>query len=267
MSKIPKVSVIVPAFNEPENTLEQSLTSIMHQTFHDFECIVVDESTKPESAQACERVCGRDARFRYVHPVQRLGLPGSLNLAISMAHGEFLARFDSDDVCALERLELQVAFLEAHSEIGVVGTWLQIIDRSGNPLSIRRYATNHEAIARNFIYSNALGHPTVMLRKSVLEGNEGPYRADFKYSEDLELWLRLLSGGTRFANIPKCLVFYRQDSTHRSAENWKFNIKARLLHVSHPDRVLKVVVIALLAVWAVLPKWLRKVFYRKAILN
>ena len=57
-------------------------------------------------------ICESDGRFHYVHPTQRLGLSSSLNLAISMARGELLARFDSDDVCAPERLAIQVAFLE-----------------------------------------------------------------------------------------------------------------------------------------------------------
>ena len=88
MYKPPRVSVIVPAFNESVTVLEESLASLMDQTFDDFECIVVDESTHPDLAQACESICARDARFRYVHPSQRLGLPGSLNLGISIARGE-----------------------------------------------------------------------------------------------------------------------------------------------------------------------------------
>lgn len=75
MADTPKVTLLVPAFNEPEDILEQSLSSVMAQTFTDFECIVVDESTRPEAAQACERICARDPRFRYVHPTERLGLP------------------------------------------------------------------------------------------------------------------------------------------------------------------------------------------------
>ena len=267
MTKTPKVSVIVPSFNESVEALEESLSSLMNQTFVDFECIVVDESTQPKLAQACERICSRDARFRYIHPAQRLGLSGSLNLAISIAQGELIARFDSDDLCAPNRLKLQVAFLEANANIGIVGSWMQIIDRSGNPQCIRRYATEHSSIKRHFIYSNSMGHPTVMFRKAQIEGFNGPYREDFKYSEDLELWLRLISRGVHFANIPECLVLYRQDSTHRSVNNWKFNIKARMLHISSPDRILKIATIVLIAIWALLPKSFCGKFYRKTILR
>jgi glycosyltransferase involved in cell wall biosynthesis len=106
----PKVSIIIPVFNEPETTLMQSLMSIVNQTFTDYECIVVDESSRIESSLACKKICEMDARFSYFKPKERLGLSGSLNFALSSAKGELIARFDSDDVCLPNRLELQVAF-------------------------------------------------------------------------------------------------------------------------------------------------------------
>src|SRR5947209_8445890 len=108
----PTVTVVVPSFNEEPHIVRASLESVRAQSFTDFECIVVDESTRPELAAACREICSEDSRFIYVHPTERLGLPKSLNLAISKARGQLIARFDSDDVCMPERLGLQVAFLD-----------------------------------------------------------------------------------------------------------------------------------------------------------
>ncbi len=267
MTKAPKVSVIVPAFNEPVAVIEESLTSLMNQTFGDFECIVVDESTQPELALACKSICARDGRFRYVHPSQRLGLSGSLNLAISMARGELIARFDSDDICVKNRLEMQVFFLRQNPDVNIVGSWMQIIDAFNNPISVRKYDISHQAIERKFIYSNGIGHPTVMFRHEIIRDIKGPYRVDFKFSEDLELWLNLLGKGIKFANIPECLISYRQNTTYRPRSNWKFNIKARLLHLSAPNLLLKTIAIVLLVIWTYLPEPFRKFMYKRVVLN
>jgi glycosyltransferase involved in cell wall biosynthesis len=263
----PRVSVIVPTFNVTEDVLEKSLSSLMVQTFKDFECIVVDESTVPEFAKACQKICDRDARFRYVRPNERLGLAGSLNLAISLAQGALLARFDSDDICIPTRLELQVAYLDKYIDIGVVGSWMQIIDRFDNPVSIRKYEVDPEKIIQKFIYTNSIGHPSVMFRKSLIIGLDGPYRSDFKYSEDLELWLRLIGKGVRFSNIPDCLVLYRQDDTYRASSNWKFNIKARIINISSPNFLFKSMVIVGLFVWMLLPKAAHKIIYKWTVLD
>ena len=86
----PLVTVVVPSFNEDPHIVRASLESIRAQTFADFECIVVDESSRPELAEACRAVCAEDPRFIYVHPTERLGLPKSLNLAISKARGQLI---------------------------------------------------------------------------------------------------------------------------------------------------------------------------------
>lgn len=263
----PRVSVVVPAFNPAEDILALSLRSIATQTWGDWECLVIDESTDAKRARACQDLCAQDPRFRYVRPDQRLGLAGSLNLGISLAKGELIARFDSDDMCMPQRLAEQVAFLDAHPDVGVVGSWMQIMDAQSQVTATRRYATEHGQIVRKFIYTNALAHPTVMLRKALVAGAEGAYRADFRYCEDLELWLRMLGRGVRFANMPEYLVTYRQDSTHRPLDNWKFNVRARWLHLSAPHRLLKLGAIGLLALWAYLPSPMREAFYKRTIFN
>ena len=216
----PTISIVVPCFNEQPEVLERSLNSLKIQTFCDFECIVIDESTFIQSAEACKAICNSDERFRYIRPETRLGLAGSLNLGISAARGRYIARFDSDDICMPHRLEEQVLYLDNNPEIGVLGGHLAIVDENERFTALRHYPLNHKAIERRFHLNNAMAHPTVMMRRSVIEAH-GAYDPKFKFAEDLELWLRLINKDVQFANIDSVLVHYRQQSSNRSASNWR----------------------------------------------
>lgn len=266
MADTQKVTLLVPAFNEPEDILEQSLSSVMAQTFTDFECIVVDESTRPEAAQACERICARDPRFRYVHPTERLGLPGSLNLAISMARSPLLARFDSDDVCLPDRLAVQVAFMDAHPDIGVVGAGLQLIDEAGRPTAERHYPERSEDIARKLQFTTTLAHPTVMYRADVAK-RFGGYDPTFRFAEDLDLWLRWLNRGVKFANVPDVLVKYRQAQTRRHRNHWRFNLRARVRNFGPSHLLRRVAGILCIGTWSILPPSVQESVFRLVLLH
>ncbi len=260
-SSLPRVSVVVPAFNESAEVLAASLGSLRAQTYDDFECLVVDESTRPELAQACRAACELDPRFRYVRPSVRLGLAASLNRGIELACGELIARFDSDDLCMPERLAQQVAYMDAHPEVGVLGGGLEIIAEDGRTLAFRDYPQDHATIEKRFQTTNAIAHPTVMLRKVLIE-RYGGYDADFRYAEDLELWLRLLNCGVRFTNLGNVLVRYRQDSTARSAHNWQFNRRARWRNFSSRYLPRRVVGLLAVSVWSLLPVRLQEQLFK-----
>jgi glycosyltransferase involved in cell wall biosynthesis len=256
MSKDPRISVVVPCFNERRETLEQSLGSVARQTFPNFECLVVDESTDPEAAASCRAICESDSRFQYLRPDGRLGLPGSLNLGISRAKGCYIARFDSDDVCASTRLEEQFAFLEGHPDVGVLGGALRIIDQAGRELATRRYPLEHDAIARGMQITTTVAHPAVMLRKALLD-QHGVYDTAFRYAEDIDLWLRLLNAGVRFANLSSVLISYRTRPGDRPGAHWRYNLKARVRNLGRPYVGRRLFGIAAISAWAVVPSQMR----------
>lgn len=248
----PVVSVVVPAFNESAYVLSQSLGSVASQTFGEFECLVIDESTDPASARACQEICEQDKRFRFVHPEKRIGLGASLNLGITLAKGDLIARFDSDDVCMPDRLERQVAFMAAHPDVAVLGGGLEIISEDGKTLAFRDYPTDHASIERRFQMMTPIAHPTVMMRKHIIE-EFGGYDSNFRFAEDLDLWLRLLNRGVRFANLQEVLVRYRQQNTRRDPKHWRFNLRARTRNFSMRQLPRRVLGIGAMAVWGSLP--------------
>lgn len=258
----PRVSLLVPCFNEDLGILEESLYSLKNQFFKDFECILIDESTVQNVAKACRSFCNDDLRFTYVHPPKRIGLAGSLNLGIEMARGVYIARFDSDDICNPDRLALQVDFLDKNEEIGIVGSAIEIVDAEGRFLMQRDYPLKHVDIEKKFIFSNALAHPAVMFRKSLLTISGDAYDSKFRYAEDLEFWLRLLNHKVKFANLPNPLVKYRQQQTNRSKDNWKYNVKARIKNFSSPYKFLKILAILGILFWMILPAKIQRALFK-----
>ncbi len=262
----PLVTVVVPAFNEAPHIVRASLESLRAQTFANFECIVVDESTRPELAAACRAVCAEDARFIYVHPTERLGLPKSLNLAIGMARGQLIARFDSDDLCMPDRLALQVAYLQMHPKISVVGGALDIISSDGKLLAHRHYPQTSNAIVKGMQLTTTIAHPTVMYRKEVIT-RHGSYKPEFRFSEDLDMWLRWMNAGILFANLPQVLVQYRQDNTSRDQRHWRFNLRARTSNFSGQYSVRRIIGIICIATWVAVPKIVQEQIFKLLILQ
>lgn len=260
-SNPPLVSVVVPSFNESPDIMRASLQSLRDQTFSDFECIVIDESTVPERAAACESFCRQDDRFVYVHPTERLGLARSLNLGLEQARGQLVARFDSDDLCSLDRLALQVAFLRANPQVSVVGGALEIIDEEGRTKAFRSYPLAPADVAKGMHLANAVAHPTVMFRREVARAHGG-YNPQFRFAEDLDLWLRWLNVGVVFANLPQVIVRYRQTNARRETRHYLFYLRARVGNFAGTHLLRRIVGIGCIAVWTVLPNVVQEQVFR-----
>lgn len=257
----PLVSILIPTFNENPDTIALSFQSIRNQTWQDFECLVIDESTDGDKAEAIRRECELDDRFTYIHPESRLGLAGSLNLGLAQARGNLIARCDSDDICLPDRMDAQVSFLENHPEVGIVGGSVEIVDDAGASAGFRHYPCSHKAIYSSMMLTNAMAHPTVMFRKSIAD-SFGTYDPKFRYAEDLELWLRWLNAGVQFRNLQQVLLKYRQQTTTREIENWRYNLRARVRHYSYTHLLARTLGIVGIAIWSRIPPPLQERLFR-----
>src|SRR6185437_15229808 len=106
------------------------------------------------------------------------------------------------------RLHRQIEFLDAHPDIGILGCSRQVIDENGNALHIARAAEGDLAIRWKCLLGNPFAHPTVMLRKSLLDQYQLRYDESFRTAQDYELWTRLLQH-TRGENLAEPLLRYR----------------------------------------------------------
>lgn len=200
----PAVSVLLPVRNG-EPYLTASLQSLLAQTWRDFEVLVLDDGSSDCSVAVAQGF--GDPRIRVVADGRALGLAARLNQGVSLARGEFVARMDADDVCLPTRLEKQLAFLQAHPEVDLVGCRAAVFRSSGEILGLLPFAASHEALCAKPWHTIPLPHPTWMGRAGWFRGH--PYRTpEVVRAEDQELLLRA-STDSRYACLPEVLLGYR----------------------------------------------------------
>jgi len=164
----PLVSAVMPVYNG-ERFVVEAVRSILAQTFGDFECVVVDDGSTDGTAKLLEAEQARDSRLVVHRQPSNLGFRAALNTGCALARGELIARMDADDISEPTRFEQQVAFLRAHPEVGVVGSAMQVIDDHGVRGRVKSYPAGGGLAAWSMLFFNSLGHPSVMMRRALLE--------------------------------------------------------------------------------------------------
>jgi glycosyltransferase involved in cell wall biosynthesis len=205
---MPRISVLTTIYKEPIEWISASASSILHQTYTDFEFIIlVDNPAYHEAIDYLQRLANQDARIRIYVNEENIGLTKSLNRGLRWVDTEYVARLDADDISDLNRLEMQLNFLDAHPEISVCGGFTDFINGEGVKLNkkvMRRPIDSNTLLVRNYIV-----HSTVMFRTSLLKLREPFYNEEYYAAQDLELWTFLFLNDVRFHIIEKPLVAYR----------------------------------------------------------
>jgi len=211
--------------------LRNSIESILNQTFTDFEFIIIDDGSTDGSFEIIKSY--KDPRIVLVRNIENKGLVFSLNSAISIAKGEFIARMDSDDISTKDRFEIQYQFLKENNNFILCSSSYELIPSK----SIIRPGITNDAIRNVLFLSNPICHPSVMLRRKVLIENNLSYNNYFYTAEDLLLWTELTQFG-EFKIFSEVLLKYRihcnQISTIKSElqNRLSFNIMLNYLLVS-----------------------------------
>lgn len=210
---IPRVSVVISVVDPHPAYFPAAVQSILEQSLQDLELIIIEEPSSTRCAPLLAAMGGDgaepgDPRIRHFEHATRTTLVDQRNRGIAHARAELIALLDADDVAEPERLMRQVEFMDAHPDVALVGSHLQLIDEDGNSLGRRRYPTAPEAIRAALEVSNPIAQPSVMYRRSVVQA-AGGYRPSELPATDYELWCRLATGGARFANLDMPLVRYR----------------------------------------------------------
>ncbi|HQV74132.1 MAG: glycosyltransferase family 2 protein [Flavobacteriales bacterium] len=223
-----KVTVLLP-FRNAASTLHAAVTSIAEQTFSEWELLLVDNASTDESATITKNWVEKDDRIRLIEEPS-VGIANALNTGMLRAKGSYIARMDADDISHPERLSKQVAYLDAHPEIGVLGTRTTFKTSVEQSLGMEAFVhwqnaiiSPHEHFVKRFVDA-PIAHPTVLFRRELVD-HFGGYDTG-PLPEDHELWLRWMHHGVRIAKLPDELLTWHDHPQRLSRTHSNYAIDA-----------------------------------------
>lgn len=222
----PKVSVLMSVYNNV-SSVDESIRSIVTQTYRDWEMILVDDASTDGSK---ERLFGwqeQDGRIRVLVNETNAGLAASLNRALEKASGEYVARMDGDDVAMPHRFARQAAFLDENPDCAIVSAGSVLFDEQGE-WGRRNGPPRPER--RDLLWGSPFLHPATMMRRQALL-SAGGYRVskDTLRTEDYDLFMRMYALGFYGCNLKEPLLYYferRRPRRVHLAQRWR-EVKTR----------------------------------------
>lgn len=203
----PVISVLMSVYNA-ERYVAEAIQSILTQTEGRFEFLIVNDGSTDASPSILDRYAKQDSRIRVIHQSNQ-GLIASLNTLLAQARAPLVARMDSDDVSRPERFAVQLAHMQAHPDIAVLGTNTDELDADGAFFPCSDFHPERaEEIRDRLMVASTMCHPSVMMRRDAIRA-VGGYRAAFRHCEDYDLWLRV-SEKYEMQNLPDRLFLYRR---------------------------------------------------------
>ena len=216
--------------NDKSAYLRLSLDSIFAQSFQDFKLLLYIDGPVPEGIWRVIRSY-KDERLEVIDNPVNKGLATALNILLSRCKEySFIARMDADDIALPDRFEKQIAYLEAHPEVDMVGGAINEIDENGNDRGkTTRYPCESDLCRAFFAKRNPVAHPTVMFRRSFFEKAGWEYPTDYVRNEDTRLWHEGYKNGCVIANIPDVVLNFRMtDSMFKQRRNGRNFAKSQL---------------------------------------
>ncbi|WP_052166422.1 glycosyltransferase family 2 protein [Methylobacter tundripaludum] len=198
----PLISVVLPIYNG-EQYLAEAIDSVLSQTFANFELIMIDDGSTDDSQHILREYEKRDPRVRVVVRENR-GLATTLNDAIDIARGTWIARMDQDDIALPYRFERQLEWLE-RTGADISGSWVQRFGSSDK--RVVRLPQTDDAIKMAMLFCSPFAHPAVIMRASLVK--RLGYDKRWEKAEDYDLWERAAEAGWKMANVPEVLLSYR----------------------------------------------------------
>ena len=194
----------MPAYNAAD-TIREAIDSALAQTLPDLEVVVVDDGSTDATAERVEAIS--DPRVRLLRNPKNLGIPTTRQRGADAARGRYLAILDSDDVAHPRRFERQVAYLDAHPDCALLGTWARIVSPDGIFRKLRRKPAGSEALRSRMLFTNLVKDATAMTRTALVQ--EYRFREEYPVCELTELWQRM-AARYAVANLPEVLTTHRE---------------------------------------------------------
>lgn len=220
-----KVSVALTVYNKAP-FLNEVLESIFAQSLGDYEIVAVDDKSTDESLQVLRSI--RDPRLRIIALPENLGHPGATQTAFQQSRGEYIIRCDADDRSRPDRFAKQVAFMDAHPEIGMSGGALQLF---GDSEDVWSSPLDNDACQAQALFRNPVPDCASIIRRSMLLEHDVGFRSAWpRVSAD---WLFMLDVAkvSRFGNIPDIILDYRRGEQNISALGRSMEARRKVIHL------------------------------------
>ena len=228
----PLVSVLMPVYKTAPY-LSEAMDSMLHQTFKDYELIVLDDCSPDNAEEILDAY--DDSRIVRYKGENNVGLSNVLNVGIEMARGKYIARMDSDDISLPNRLQIQVDYLEAHSEIDLVSVGMRLF---GAKESVWIRERNPEKVKIEALFHSPVLHASSMWRKDSFERQGLRFRQEMVPAEDYDLWTRAMLKGLKLVNLPEVLYEYRIHETQATVQTDKTAAKSREVQMAYLQEAL-----------------------------
>lgn len=207
---MPQVSVVIPAYNSMAY-LPDTLDSVLKQTFTNFEVLIINDGSSDNIVEWASKII--DPRVKLISQANQ-GASVARNTGIINAQGEYVAFLDADDLWEPTKLEKQVNCLDENSQVGLVHTWMLLIDRENKPTGRVMKSTVEGNALHRIIERNSIACSSAMVRRSCFE-DLGLFDISLHFAEDWDMWIRIASG-YQFTVIKESLIRYRQHPNGKS---------------------------------------------------
>ncbi len=221
------VAVLMPVCNAGR-FLKEAVGSVLDQNLRDFDLFCCDDGSEDNSLEILKEFAAKDARVHILENPRNLGIVATRNhlLSVLTEDVEYIAWLDADDVMFPDRLQRQTGYLNAHPEIGGVGSSLEIIDENSRVIGSRSYPETLEEIRKALPLRNVLAQPAMTVRKALIS-KTGEYSVKCPVCHDYEYWLRALDHFD-FANSKEPVLHYRISSTQVKQSRLKQSLRITL---------------------------------------
>lgn len=202
----PEISVIMSVYNG-ETYLKEAIESVINQTFKNWELVIINDCSTDSTSEILTEFALADERIKVHTNEVNLKLPASLNKAISLSSGKYIARMDADDICLPERLEKQFKFMEENKDVALSSCRFMTVKNGVYMAGGAGGRCDNDAIRAMLFVSNPILHPGVFAKADVMK--KFYYDTTLTCTEDLELWTRLAMENQKMEILPECLLIYR----------------------------------------------------------
>lgn len=202
----PDISIIMSVYNG-ETFLKEAIESVIKQTFTNWELIIINDCSTDSTGEILAEFATNDKRIKVYTNEVNLKLPSSLNKAISLCNGKYIARMDADDICLPERFEKQYKFMEENRDVALSSCRFLTVKNGVYASGGAGGRCDFEALKAMLLVVNPILHPGVFARSEVMK--ELNYDTSLTCTEDLELWTRMVMKNYKIQILPECLLIYR----------------------------------------------------------